>query len=155
MADRDGFLGDYGMNNYYLYRVPENHLFHFVDWDKSEAFLSTDYGIFHNDEDQPAYARNRLWSRVMAQPDLRNYYLDVLNYCADLVRQVPDGSDPADTRGWFEREVERQYALIHDAVLTDPTQTFTPNQFEQAVADIREFVKRRPDNVHFQTNSAR
>ena len=85
VADNDGFLGNWGMNNYYLYRLADDHVFHFIDWDKSEAFKDTpDYWIWHNHLDVPETTRNRLWSRVMSYPDLKTLYLDTLLECANV-----------------------------------------------------------------------
>ena len=123
VADNDGFIGNWGMNNYYLYRLATDHVFHFIDWDKSEAFKDTpDYSIWHNHLDVPDTIKNRLWTRVMSYPDLKNQFLDTLLECANVATAIPPGSDPADTRGWMEREIEREYAQINAAVQADPEQ---------------------------------
>jgi spore coat protein H len=156
VADNDGFLGNWGMNNYYLYRLAENHQFKFVMWDKSNAFLDTpDYWIWHNHLDVPDTIKNRLWNRAMSYPDLRTMFLDLLVQTANSVMTIPPGSPPGDTRGWLEREVERQYTLIRPAVLTDPTKPYTNDQFEASVNFLRDFVRQRADFVRNQVAASR
>ena len=156
VADNDGFLGNWGMNNFYLYRFATDHRFRFVDWDKSEAFKDTpDYWIWHNHLDAPDPTRNRLWTRAMAYPDLRALYLDTLLECANAVVEVPAAATPDDTRGWLEREVDRQYALITPAVLADPQKPYSNDQYQAAVNFVRDFVRQRPDFVHAQVDASR
>ena len=156
VADNDGWLGNWGMNNYYLYRLAENHVFHFVDWDKSEAFKDTpDYWIWHNHLDAPDPTRNRLWTRAMSYPDLRNLYLDTLLECANVANAIPADSLPTDTRGWLEREVDRQYAQINAAVQADPLKPYSNDQFQASVNFVRQFVQQRPDFVRAQVAASR
>ena len=156
VADNDGFLGNWGMNNYYLYRLAENHQFRFIKWDKSNAFLDTpDYWIWHNHLDAPDPARNRLWNRAMAFPDLKTGFLDFLLQIANSAMEVPAGSPPGDTRGWLEREIERHYGLIRAAVLTDPQKPYSNDQFEAAVNFLRDFARQRADFVRNQVATSR
>ena len=156
VADNDGFLGNWGMNNFYLYRFATDHRFRFVDWDKSEAFKDTpDYWIWHNHLDTVDATRNRLWTRAMAFPDLKALYLDTLLECANAVVEVPSTSTPDDTRGWLEREVDRQYALITPAVLADPQKPYSNDQYQAAVNFVRDFVRQRPDFVRAQVDASR
>ena len=37
VADQDGFLGDWGMNNFYFYRPPISNQFRLIVWDKSRG----------------------------------------------------------------------------------------------------------------------
>lgn len=156
VADNDGFVGNWGMNNYYIYRVAESHQFQFIDWDKSESFKdSPDYWIWHNDRDVPEAQRNRLWARLMALPEYRNYFLDVLLECAAVANEIPAGSDPADTRGWLAREVERQFQQITPAVTTDANKPYTNEQFYAAVEQLRQFAAQRADIVRQQVAESR
>ena len=154
VADNDGFLGNWGMNNFYLYRLATDHLFRFIDWDKSEAFKDTpDYWIWHNHLDTRRPTRNRLWTRVMAYPDLKTH---VSGYAAGVRecgrRGDPAAATPDDTRGWLEREVDRQYALINAAVLADPTEAV----FERSVSGGGQLRARlRPPAARLRPESGR
>ena len=157
VADNDAFLGNWGMNNYYLYRLPTDHVFNFIHWDLSESFKDTpDYWIWHNHLDAPDPARNRLWARLMSYPDLKALYLDSLLETARVVSEIPAGvpGAPPDTRGWLEREVDRQFALINAAVQADPTKPYSNDQFLAAVNFVRDFVRQRPQFVRDQVSTS-
>ena len=156
IADNDGFLGNWGMNNYYLYRLPTNNVFHFIDWDKSEAFKDTpDYWIWHNHLDAPDTTKNKLWTRVMSYPDLKSQFLDTLIECADVASAVPAGGLPGDTRGWLEVEVERQFGQINAAVQADTNKPYNNDQFQDAVNFLRAFVRQRAGFVRDQVAASR
>jgi spore coat protein CotH len=139
LNESDGLLGNAGMNNFYLYRPPNEHLHVLIPWDKSETMRDRALSIFHNVDDVPAPVQNRLMTRAMAFPDLSNLYLDTLAACAE------SGAEPGpeDGRGWLEREVDREFEQIRDAALTDPEKTYTNDQFLQAVEDLRKFAQDR------------
>jgi hypothetical protein len=117
VADNDGMLGDYGMNNFYAYRFDNTKRFTFIPWDKSEAFKNGfDYGIFHNISDVPSLQQNRLMTRILRYPDLAELYLEIL---LEGAQSIDDRTGSQDGRGWLEREIEREYGQIRDAVLDD------------------------------------
>ncbi len=144
LADQDGFNGDYGMNNFYWYQWTNKNLFTWIPWDKSEAFKSGPFmQIFHNILDVPAPITNRLSARALNSDDLRNMYLDTLLACAKSVSAL-DPEAPGDTRGWMEREIQREYAQIKDLVYSDTQKPFTNEQFEQEVETLKTFARERP-----------
>jgi CotH protein len=179
MGDNDGFDGNYGTNNFYWYRFENKTAFQWIAWDKSNTIMDgPTYPIFHNITDQPPERVNRLTLRVMGFPDLKNLFLDTLLEYADAFSDgtatptpFPAGTlkpivpaptptpapavDPDDPRGWAEREVERQYALIKDAVNADPTKPFSNVDFEKEVENVRNFVRQRSANVKAQVAAAR
>ena len=143
LADTDGFLGDWGMNNFYLYRPPDRNRFTIIPWDKSHAFVAAPtLSVCHNINDVPAASRNRLMTRLLEQPDLRTLYLDTLEAAARSASEgAPGGA------GWLERELDRQLLQIRDAALADPLSPFTPDEFVAAVDAIRTFARQRPGLV--------
>jgi spore coat protein CotH len=143
LNESDGLLGNAGMNNFYLYRAPNEHLHVLIPWDKSETMHDRALSIFHNVDDVPTEMQNRLMTRAMTFPDLSNLYLDTLQACAESAGELL----PNDGRGWLEREVNREFEQIRDAALTDPEKTYTNDQFLQAVEDLRKFAQDRPDFV--------
>jgi hypothetical protein len=155
LTDQDGFLSDYGgMNNYYFYRFDNTKLFTFIAWDKSEAFKGgPSRSIFRNITGLPSSQTNRLLARALSSPDLYNSFLDSLMDCVKSANEVQAGS--TDQRGWLEREIEREYTQIRDAELSDPTKTFTNDQFEQAVNDLRAFARQRGASVTSEVTAAR
>lgn len=152
MADNDGFLGNWGMNNFSLYQFQNQTLHVMLPWDKSEATKDgPTYSIFHNIYDVPDAQRNRLMSKILAHPDLKNFYLDSLLAIADSAGQLITG----DGRGWMERELDRADAQIRDAILTDPQKTYTNEQYIEAVDALRKFARERGDFVRNEVAEAR
>ena len=91
LADNDGFLGDYGMNNFYFYRFTDKKLFTFIAWDKSNAFNSPTYSIWHNINAVPASRVNQLMAQTLASRDLFDYYLDALMDCVRSASELAAG----------------------------------------------------------------
>jgi len=147
LADQDGFNGEYGINNFYLYRLHNQNTFVWIPWDKSEAFKNPPtQTIWNHILDGDPARRNKLSGRAMTSPDLQSKYLDFLVAAANSLGQL-DATTPSDTRGWMEREIEREYAQIKDLVYTDPSKPFTNDQFEADVAMLRTFAQQRPKFV--------
>jgi len=73
----------------------------------------------------------------------------------EVVRSAYDVEGSADGRGWLEREIEREYQQIRDAARADPEKTFTNDDFERAVDDLRAFARQRGDFVMREVNAAR
>jgi hypothetical protein len=152
LAEQDGVIGDWGMNNFYLYRPPTSNLFSFVVWDKSNAFVGgLGYSIWHNITDQPPESRNRLMSRALEYADLRTLYLDTLAATAASAAAAADG----DPRGWLEREVERMYGQIRTAVLADPAKPYSNELFEASVEELRVFARERGAYVNAEVAASR
>jgi spore coat protein CotH len=158
LADQDGIAGDYGPNNFYLYRFQNKNLFLFLPWDKSQAFWespSPNYSILRNIEEGQVTHRNRLVARALTDTELREFYLDTLLACADLAVEPaanPAGSEPL---GWLEAEILREYEQIRAAVRSDTTKLSTNEEFETAVADIRTFTRLRTNNIREQVAADR
>ena len=140
LNESDGVLGDAGTTNFYLYRSASSNLHVFIPWDKSETMHDRTRSIFHNVDDVPEEMQNRIMARAMRYPDLANLYLAVLDASADSAAEPVDG----DPRGWLEREVDREFNQIRDAVLGDPQKPFTNDDFLQAVEDLKKFAQDRP-----------
>jgi spore coat protein CotH len=150
LADQDGFNGDYGVNNFYWYRMENKNLFMWIPWDKSEAFKNgPNQAIFHNFLDGIPPRRNRLSQRAMSMPSVLNMYLDRLVDAAKSLRELDqttaadDKAEPADSRGWMEREIEREYAQIRDLVYMDTQKPFSNDDFEAEVERLRAFARER------------
>jgi spore coat protein CotH len=145
LAEEDGITGDYGPNNFYLYRFTNTTRFQFLPWDKSNAFFDVFFSIFRNIRNGPEDHRNLLAVRALDEPDLLQLYLDTMLECADFATQ---GAAP-DQPGLLEAEVIRQSDQIRAAAIED-TFIFTPDQFEQAVLDLRAFARDRSGFVRAQ-----
>src|SRR5207248_212413 len=112
-----------------------------------EAFKSgPSQAIFHNIFDGAVEKRNRLSRRAMDLLDVQGMYLDRLLDAAKSVRER-DTANPADTRGWMAREIQKEYDQIRDLVYADTFKSFTNDEFEAEVEKLRTFASRRPGFV--------
>jgi spore coat protein CotH len=146
IGDYDGFIGNYGINNFYLYRFNNQKKFQLIPWDKSEAFKSpVNSNILHNLNDVPEAQRNRLMIRVLSYPELYNQYLDVL---LEIGRSMSDGN-------WLVNEIQKEYAQIRDAARADTQKPYSNDDFEAAYLGLLDFARGRSAQVETQVNAAR
>ena len=131
LAENDGVLGGAGMANFYLYRDPVSTRHRLFVWDKDTTFFDPAFSILTRSED------NVIFRRALRVPSLRSLYLQVLSDCARA----------AAADGWLEAEVNRAVSLIDAAAREDPRKRFTNEEFDAAVAFVREFARIRPDFV--------
>ena len=89
VSEKDGMLGDWGVNNFYLYRLEQQNVSRVIAWDKDNAFNRADLPIWAGVVD------NVLMRRAMAVPELRELYLNTLLEAASVasapVDSAPDG----------------------------------------------------------------
>ncbi len=152
LGDYDGFIGNWGINNFYMYRADNQSRFVLMPWDKSEAMRApSDSSIFHNLSDVPEAQRNRLMIGMMQYPELYNLYLDT------LLAVAASASEPgeADGRGWLEREIEREYLQIREAAIADTDKPFTNDEFEAQVQGLLAFARERAAQVAAQVSASR
>ncbi|HEV8396119.1 MAG TPA: CotH kinase family protein [Vicinamibacterales bacterium] len=130
----DGFIGNWGMSNFYLYRFRDGRPAQLLPWDADHSLWALDDPIDYRLD------TNVLVARAMTVPALRRLYLETL---ASTARLLTDGA-AADGRGWLEREADRLAALVAPAVATDPVAPFTFPEFEGNVRGLRGFLRTRP-----------
>ena len=133
LAELDGLLGNWGLNNVYLYRFENKSRSQFILWDADNAFVQLTYPILLRHD------VNVLMRRAMGVPELRQLYFDTLEQCALLASEA----EGEDSRGWLEREITRQLDLIRAAAYADQVKPFTNAEFEQASADMVRFGQAR------------
>jgi hypothetical protein len=154
LADTDGFLGNWAMNNFYLYRFENKKRFTFIAWDKSEAFKGgIEYGIWRNISDVPSSLQNHLVQRAFAHADLAKLYLETLLGCVRSANERE--AESLDERGWLERELLQEYDQIRDAALADPLKPHTNDEFAHAVTDLLAFARQRGEYVKQEVSRAR
>src|SRR5437867_132934 len=147
VADQDSIIGDYALNNFFLYRFQNRLESTFIPWDKSNAFWAIDWNIFHN------FSTNVLTRRALAvAPDLIALYKDTLRQAADIAGGIG---------GWLEQEITKEYQQIRQAVYDDNLKLCdqgatgslhpcTNDEFEAEVAYLIQFARRRSDIVRAQ-----
>jgi len=134
ISDIDGFLGDWGPNNFYLYRFDGGTLAAIIPWDKDSTF----YDLL--DDIYKGFDRSVLGQRILALPALRRYYLESLLGCAASVVE-PDAPDSPVS--WFEAELLRQRAQILEAARADGNKPYTSERVDEAHQEMLEFVRNR------------
>jgi len=143
LAEQDGILGDYGLNNFYVYRLPTNNRFNFIPWDKSNTFFRIDRQAYQNT------LVNILMSRALKVPNLASIFADT------LLKAISSAGGPG---GWLEQEVAKEYAQIRQAALDDPFKLCDPGasgtlrpctnaEFEAEVAFMMRFARERGDII--------
>ncbi|HUR32410.1 MAG TPA: CotH kinase family protein [Vicinamibacterales bacterium] len=146
VGDYDGFIGNYGINNFYVYRFDNQKRFQMIPWDKSEAFKAgPESSIFHNLTDVPDAQRNRLFTRILSYPELYSLYLDTLTQIAN---SAADGS-------WLEQEIQKEYQQIRDAARADTTKPYSNDDFESSIQGLLNFARTRSAQVTAQVAAAR
>ncbi len=111
----------------------------------------TTRSIWQNIRNTPTDRQNRLVARTLAYRDMYDYFLDQLLECVRLASEPTEG----DSRGWLEREIEREYQQIRDAAIADPDKPYTADDFENAVNALRDFARNRGNWVTQEVNSSR
>ena len=129
LAEADGLLGLWGMNNFYLYRFAETGRFQFIPWDKDVTFGNPVQSIGFNTDS------NVLTRRALSQRELYASYLDSLQQTAQ------------EAEGWLEQELEHAYLQILTAVYEDTQKPVDNEQFEAAVDEVRNFLRWRGARV--------
>jgi hypothetical protein len=152
LAEWDGLAGDFGINNFYLYRKPNGKEFTFIPWDKDNTFKSADYPVWPDGMNP-----NELTRRLLDESALRTYFFDALLECVRIVelREGEPGEDGQPPLPWLEREIRAHYAQIADAARADGRKMHSNDRFEGAVTALLEFARTRPGFVRDFVNRRR
>lgn len=166
IAESDGMLGLWGLNNFYLYRPEDSSRFQFFVWDKDGTFLRPDFPVMQG------VTSNVLARRVLQIPRYLALYLDTMDEAARVVAASNDeqggagvGSRSGDDRenrrltapapGWMEREIKREAKQVRPAVIADPYKSGSNEEFEAGIAQLIEFARQRPGFVTRETAKVR
>jgi spore coat protein CotH len=149
LGEEDGLTGDYGPNNFYIYRFVGKNLFTLLPWDKSNTFWeSPSYSLLRNIEDGAENKRNKLVARALKEPDLRALWWSTILECADSIMQPVTATD---TTPWLQSEITRISTQIREANNSDPSrEVFTNAGFEESVRFLTNWSQTRSDIVRAQ-----
>ncbi len=131
VAQIDGFVGHWGVNNFYLYRLEGSSQHVFIDWDEDTAFWGPTYTIDQGLED------NVLTRKLMRVPEYRAMYYAELQRAMDLALE-PVGEPPTP---WFTAEIHRQLDLIDQPMREDTLRP--PADFDAARGNMLSFTNDR------------
>jgi spore coat protein CotH len=131
LAERDGFVGDAKMANFYLYQYAGTTRFVLIPWDKDSCLLLGKWAPFFN------MRENVLTRRLMELPEQKAFY------ASTLIRIV---NEYVNAR-WLVPRLDEAYHQIRDAALEDPFKPASNDEFEAAVAALRRYVANREGDV--------
>jgi len=140
VGDIDGFLGEWGMNNFYLYKHGGGTKFSLIAWDKDVTFRDPYRSIWQN-VDQNVLAR-----RILAIPAYREAYLAALEVC------IQSAEGPG---GWLDQEMERTYEQINVATLEDTQSPYPFSEFQANIDMVRNYIRQRPNSLAQQIDETR
>lgn len=127
MAETDGFLGGFGVNNLYLYRLENSDLHTFIAWDADNTFYDPYYSI------NSGINLNVLMRDLMAVPEYNAIYWAEMRRAVEL----------AEEDEWLNTEVIRQVQRIDTAMKEDPWKPFPNAAYEGRVNDALNFPRAR------------
>ena len=126
LGDTDGFLGAFGINNFYLYRL-ENRIQHvLIAWDTDNTFWGSTFPILPDDT-------NVLMQKLMRIPEYNALWY------AELAR----ATQLAETDNWLEAEIARNVQLIESAMREDVYKPYSNNSFEGEAGEMLSFARER------------
>jgi spore coat protein CotH len=141
LAERDGILGEWGMNNFYLYRFEKSMRFQLLPWDRDTAMFDLGLSVYNRIE------FNVLMRRLMEDAEMRRFYEDELRRCAEVAMRT-EGEETATVRaGWLEREIRTAYLQIRALARQDTNTPFSVDEFEAAIEKVLELAGRRSTTV--------
>lgn len=127
LAETDGFLGKYGMNNFYLYRLENQNVHTLIMWDADNTFYSpdlptNDWGV-----------GTLLMDKLMSLPEYSALYR------AEMARAV----ELSEAGGWLDTEIIRQVQRIDTAMKEDPARLHSQSSYEGAAGWMLSFARAR------------
>jgi hypothetical protein len=139
VADWDGLAGQFGTNNFYLYRPRDSMQFRFLPWDKDNTFKNVKYPVWPDGMDESA-----LINKLMSVPRLREVFFRAVLACVDAADAETDAVRPDGTRlTWLQREIEHQHAQIVDAAHADKKKAGSTEAFDAGIEELRLFARDR------------
>ena len=127
VAETDGFVGAYGINNFYLYRLENQNVHTLIAWDADNAFWGPEFSL------DLSWAGNALIDKLMSVPEYRALYL------AEVTRAVA----LAEADGWLDTEIIRQVQRIDAAMREDPLKPYSQETYDSSVGVMLNFARAR------------
>jgi spore coat protein CotH len=127
LAETDGFLGGFGINNLYLYRLENSAVHVFIAWDADNTFYHPEYPTNSGIND------NILMRALMANPE----------YSAMFYAELRRNIELAEADDWLGNEIIRHAQRVDAAMKEDPWKPFSNNVFESKIAEMQSFARAR------------
>lgn len=130
--ERDGILGTWGINNYFLYRSARDGRFTFIPWDRNTSFEHPERPIFND------VYRNVLTRRLFSRSEFEKHYRAEMARVADLA---------GGAGGWLDTTLHTRLSELRSSMDGDPKQPYRRWDVDDKVQQIRNFALRRADFV--------
>ena len=127
LGETDGFLGNTGINNFYLYRLEGRNLHTLIAWDEDNAFWGPEFPI------DVLWAGNVLVGKLMAVPEYQALY------SAEMTRAV----ELAEADGWLDTEIIRQVQRIETAMKEEPAPVYSQSTYDGSTGVMLGFARSR------------
>jgi hypothetical protein len=121
------------MNNFYFYRLENSTSHTFIAWDEDVAFLHPGFGITTRLDE------NVLTRKTLELPSYRSQYFSVLLEAATAAAD------------WLRPEMQRQFELIHEAMLADTKKPYSNAEYMAARETLLAFPDARITYVRCET----
>ncbi len=127
LAETDGFLGGFGINNLYLYRLENSDVHTFIAWDADNTFYHPEYPTNSGVND------NVLMRAFMAVPEYNEMFR------SELRRNI----EIAEADDWLNTEVIRHIQRVDTAMREDPWKPVSNNVYEGKANEMLNFPRAR------------
>jgi len=134
IAEHDGFVGQFGMNNFFFYQFNGTKKFVLIPWDKDAAFTSVDWPVMQRLD------ANELTKRLIADPALKSYYLS----------QVKSITNSFVTLAFLGGKIDQVYAVFKDAAFADTKKPYSNADVDNGVLGLKGLIAGRAANVNSQ-----
>ncbi len=126
LGDSDGFLGAFGMNNFYLYRLENQEKHVLIAWDTDNTFWGPTFPILPDDT-------NVLMQKLMRIPEYHTLWYAEVARAAQL----------AEADGWLDAQIVRSVQLIDSAMREDPSKPYSTSSYDGAAGAMLSFARDR------------
>jgi spore coat protein H len=126
LGDTDGFLGAFGINNFYLYRLENQDKHVLISWDTDNTFWGPTFPVRPDDT-------NVLMQKLMRIPEYNAMWYAELARAAQL----------AEADNWLDAEIIRNVQLIDSAIKEDVYKPYSNNSYEAESGEMLSFARER------------
>jgi spore coat protein H len=131
LAEYDGVVGQFGMNNFYLYQYGNQKKFIFIPWDKDTSFQAAEWPV------QQRMTTNEFTARLMQEAAMKAHYeSEVKRIASNFV-----------TTAFLGPKIDAFASQIRASVSADPNKPFSVAEFEAAVTGLKGIASARAANV--------
>ena len=127
LGETDGFLGGFGINNLYLYRLENSDKHVFIAWDADNTFYHPEFPTNSGMND------NILIRALLAIPEYNALWYEEMRRNVQL----------AEEGDWLNTEIIRHVQRVEQAMREDPVKPYSNNAFEAKANEMLNFARPR------------